>query len=565
MKGSKLSVLLIGTMVLSVITTACGVDNPKSTIASRGDKPIVTIIKGEKPELNPAVVKSRKNTLVIGTEKPEGLFNPLYMRSPGDFTVTNTIFDGLLDIDKDGQPISGIADKWEVSDDGLVYTFHMKKDVKFSNGEPVTAKDVVFTFTVACDKSYTGTLDVSRMKLKGYKEYKDGKATTVAGVTAKDDKTVVFTLSEKNASVMYNFTTGILSKNYYGKNYKQGDTKSIIALNQNPIGCGQYVMTSYKAGQEAALVANEKYWKGTPKIKNLIYRATTNDTKMVMLASGEIDIAGLNATGESVDLAKHAGFLNIQMFPTDYYGYIGMNCKDAKFADKNVRKALAYGLNRKEIVKTAYKDIAEVLNTPYSKANFAYDENIEKYEYNLEKANKLLNDSGWKVGADGIREKDGKKLEIHFTVDKSDYFTSVLIERAQRDYRDLGIHFISEPMESSVVRNMIDNGQCEMFFMSSILTADPNCSSMYFSKGLENKFNYSNVKVDELCNKGIATLDKGERQKIYQKLGKELNNDLPCIYMYQSRDMWVINERVKNIQCNPYKGLQYDLWKAELK
>lgn len=147
---------------------------------------------------------------------------------------------------------------------------------------------------------------------------------------------------------------------------------------------------------------------------------------------------------QNVDQLKAAGFLDIQMFPTNGYGYMGMNLKDPIFTDVKVRQALTIGLNRKAIVNTVYKDYANVINEPQSKVAWTYTDDVNKYEFDAAAANKLLDDAGWKKGADGIREKDGQKLKINFSATTKNPVVDAIIPIAKDNYKALGIDFVAE-------------------------------------------------------------------------------------------------------------------------
>lgn len=569
MKSKKLVTLCAAIMSLSIIATSCGqkaapVDSkPKESLEVH----TTDIIKGEHPEKNPDVAKNRKDTLVIGTDTPDGVFNPLYAESSYDIYIDEAMFDPLLDMDAEGNPLPGIAEKWEISDDGLNYTFHMRKDVKFSDGTPVTADDVAFSYYVLLDSSYDGPSDATSLGIKGWQAYNKGTASTIEGIKVTDPQTITFTLEKPNASTIYNFTSyggHIVSKAYYGKDYKQGHTESIKALNKKPMGCGAYKLVSYKDGVEADLVANDNYWKGAPKIKNLIYKCTNEQTRIQMLTSGETDMDMVTVNTKNVQQLKDAGFFNIQMFPTNGYGYIGMNVSLPQFSDKKVRQALAYGLNRKQIVDTVYKGYADVCNEPNSKVSWAFNPDVNQYEYDQKKAEQLLDEAGWKKGADGIREKDGKKFEIHFSATSPNVVNDAIIPIAKDNYEKLGIKFIPEQMEFNAVNDKIKSGKVEMYFMAWGLNADPDCTTIFKTKGSQNRLNYSNPKVDDLLDKGLRATKLEDRKVIYKDLWKELNDDLPYIFMYQRRDMWPVNERVKNINISPYRDFTYDLWHAEI-
>lgn len=557
-----LSFLVASTLLLS----SCGQTAPKTTTPKSDlSSSITTLIKASDPSKLPDVAKNRKDTIIVGLDAPDGVFNPLYAESAYDFYIYESIFDGLVDIDDQGNPIKGIAKSWDISADGLTYTFHMRDDVKFSDGTPVTADDVAFTYTLACDNSFDGVLDVSAIGIKGWEDYNSGKSTSVEGIKVVDKNTIQFTLAQPNASAIYSLGSGILSKAYYGKDYKQGDTKSVKALNQKPFGCGQYKFVSYKDGEECDLVANENYYKGKPKIAKLIFKTTTEETRIAQLKTGEIDMDMVTVNPQNVDQLKAAGFLNIQMFPTNGYGYMGMNIKDPIFSDAKVRQALTIGLNRKAIVNTVYKDYADVVNEPQSKVAWTFTDDVNKYEFDAAAANKLLDEAGWKKGSDGIREKDGKKLKINFSATTKNPVVDAIIPIAKDDYKALGIDFVAEMKDFNTLRADIKAGKFQMYFMAWGLTADPDQTAIFGSKGSQNKTFYSNSKVDQLLADGLKEQNKDKRKKIYQDMYKEINKDCPYIFMYQRRDMWAVSSRVKNINITPYKDFTYSLWNAELK
>lgn len=557
-----LSFLVASTLLL----TSCGTAAPKSTGPKTDlSSQMTTVMKASDPSKLPDLAKNRKDTLIIGIDAPDGVFNPLYAESAYDFYIYESIFDGLVDIDEQGNPIKGIAKSWDISADGLTYTFHMRDDVKFSDGTPVTADDVAFTYTVPCDSSYSGIVDVSAIGIKGWEDYNSGKTTSVEGIKVVDKNTIQFTLSQPNASAIYSLGAGILSKAYYGKDYKQGDTKSIEALHQKPMGCGQYKFVSYKDGEEVDLVANDSYYKGKPKIAKVIYKTTSEETRIAQLKTGETDIDMVTVNPQNVDQLKEAGFLDIQMFPTNGYGYMGMNLKDPIFTDVKVRQALTIGLNRKAIVNTVYKDYANVINEPQSKVAWTYTDDVNKYEFDAAAANKLLDDAGWKKGADGIREKDGQKLKINFSATTKNPVVDAIIPIAKDNYKALGIDFVAEMKDFNTLRADIKAGKFQMYFMAWGLTADPDQTAIFGSKGSQNNTFYSNAKVDQLLADGLKESNKDKRKTIYQNLYKEINKDVPYVFMYQRRDMWVVSSRVKNIATTPYKDFTYSLWNAELK
>lgn len=564
MKKRKLTAMLAAVMTLSLVFSACGSAKPATKVDTDLTKAETKITEAAHPEKLPTSAKNRKDTLVIGVTTPDGVLNPLYNESAYDMYIVESMFDALIDIDPQGNPIPGLS-SWTISSDGLKYTFKIKDGVKFSDGTPVTADDVAFTFDVMCDPSYTGVQDPSVIGVKGWEAYQKGTAKSIEGLKVIDSKTIEFDLEKPNASAIYYLGFGILSKAYYGKDYKQGNTKGIEALHHQPMGCGAFKLTNYKEGQEFDLVANDSYWKGAPKIKNVIYKAISEDNQLQQLFAGDIDITDPSVNPENINQIKDAGFITTQVFPTNGYGYIGMNFADPLFQDVKVRQALTYGLNRAQVVESVYHGYANVCNEPASTVGWTYNSNVDEYKYDADKAKKLLDEAGWKVGSDGIREKDGKKLEIHFLASTPNSVNTQLVPIAEKCYSDIGVKFVAEQMEFNSVLDKIKKPGWQMYFMAWGLTADPDVSGILGTNGPQNRTHYSNKTVDDLCAKGLEETDKTKRKAIYQELWKTLNQDLPYIFMYQRRDMWAVSCRVKGIETTPFKDFTYSLWNATLK
>ena len=518
--------------------------------------------------LNPSVALDRKDTLIIGTVAPDEVFNPLYSESAYDDYLVQTMFEGLVEADGKGMPVENIA-TYEVSEDNLTYTFTIKDGVNFWDGTPVTAEDVAFTYTVLCDPAYDGVIDVvsSGTKIKGAKAYQDGTATSVEGIKVIDDKTISFTLDEVNADALYDLGAGVISKAYYGAEYAQGNLDYIKEFHKAPMGSGQYKFVSSSAGQEVVLEANEDYFLGAPNVPNVIFKVTTSTTQMQMLQTGEIDMDMITVSQDNVGSLSGAGFLDLCIFPTNGYGYIGLNNNDPKFEDPKVRQALAYGLDRASIVEASFTGgYADVINVPQSKESWAYSEVENDYAYNPEKAAELLDEAGWVVGDDGIREKDGVKLEIRFTASTPNDVNDAIIPVAQQCYEALNIGFEAEQMDFNSVMAKANAGEADMYFMAWGLTPSPDPSGTFSTTGAQNYVGYSSAKVDELSEKALKETDTEARKDIYAEIWQELNNDLPYIYLYQRRDMWAINSRVKGFdgEITPYNDFANTLYKVTI-
>ena len=525
----------------------------------------VDIVKATDTSRNPQVALDRKDTIVIGTDDFNGVFIPQFGQTVPDRQVYELLFEPLVGVDEEGKPIDDGIATWTVEDD-VKYTFTIKDGVVFSDGTPVTAEDVEFSYLVLADPTYDASSDIGKYGILGVDAYKNGQADSIEGIKVIDEKTIEFTLEQPNAEVIYFFTLGIIPKAYYGEGYTFGDLSSIRDLQAKPMGSGPYKFVEYKEGQTVTLVANENYWQGTPGIPNVIFKVTSNATEMQEIISGQIDIQDITVSVENVEQLKAAGFVDLHIFPTNGYGYLGMNHELPKFSDVRVRQALKYAINRKDATEAIYGPYGNVLNIPQSRVSWAFtDEGINSYDYDMEKAASLLDEAGWEMGDDGFRYKDGEKFEIFFTGMSDHPVLDILLPMMIESYKELGIDFKVEYVDFPTLIDKTNNYAAEMWFLAWSLTPDPgSASNIYRTGGPQNKYNYSNPAADQLWIDGVAETDFNKRAEIYGDLYRILNEDVPVIIIYQRSDMWAANSRLENFNVSPYRTFTKDLWKVTI-
>ncbi|EOP62098.1 ABC transporter substrate-binding protein [Bacillus nitratireducens] len=556
------SVLLSSSLVLS----ACGgqEDTASTEPVKQQDLKNIKIEKiaaTDKTKV-PDKAKDRKDTLVVGISKPGGVFLPYFQQNGWDGNVTSVIFASLVSTDKQGKPTPELAEKWDVSSDQLTYTFHLRKDLKFSDGSPLTADDVAFTLTLLHDKAYEGEIDISQYAVKGGKDYKEGKATSIEGIQVVDPQTIKITTEKVNSQTLTALGGPVLSKAYYGKGYKQNTSLDYLKeLYGKPIAAGPYKFEKYIPGQEVRFVANENYYAGKPKIPNFIYKITAGDTKLQLFQTGEVDYTGLGTGDEILEQAKGLQFANIQIETAASFSYIYMNNNKPYLKDKKVRQALIYGLDRKKYVDTALKGYGTVANVPIHPTSWAYtEEGVNKYEYDKEKAKKLLDEAGWKVGSDGIREKDGQKLKLSYFGPSSAKDSDLLIPIAKENYKEIGVEFNPEFMDFNTMLSKVNKGDYDLASVSTPITSDPSeTAGEYLSSANETSLGYKNAKVDELIQKGIETVDIEKRKPIYKELYKELSDDPPVILLNYRRTITGYNGNIKGIDPEKYNSISANL------
>ncbi|MEC0239632.1 ABC transporter substrate-binding protein [Paenibacillus dokdonensis] len=564
------SLLIVGSLVLSACSDQkdTASTSGSTTQTEQGSKDQPAAAPGGESGLNepftaadmsklPAVAKQRTDTIIVGLTDPSGAFTPYFTQSGYDGNVNSLLFGSLVTVDEKGLPIPDLAEKWDISDDQLTYTYHLRKDLKFSDGSPMTADDVAFTWTIQFDKAYDGDSMVPTLPVKGAQEYKEGKAASISGIKIIDPQTISITLEKPNATALVMLGDKVLSKAYYGKDYKFGQLEYIKKLHSTPVGNGPYKLEKFIPGQEVRFVANENYYKGKPKTEHFIYKTSEGDTWQY-LETGEIDYSSFSATTENIDKLKSLGFVNIIPYTPSTYGYLQVNLEHEALKDKKVRQALTYGLDRQSIYVDANQGAGSVANIPSSPISWAYTEDgINPYKFDTEKAKQLLEEAGWKEGAGGIREKDGKQLSIHFLGSKSKQ-TDIFIAVAKENFQAMGVKFEPEVFAdfNSLVSKM-ESGDYDLVSFSTPMLTDPSDGLVQFLDG-EIKA-YDNPKLKELYEKGLATSDIEERKKVYKEIFQLLNDELPIIFTNYKKTVYGYNGRIDNLAVSPFVGLANSL------
>ena len=232
----SLVLLLCLVLVASAFLAGC---SPKEEVAEETTAPA-------SEATTEAAVAEPSGTLVVGITEASGNFNPLYYSSAYDGYVVDMIFEGLITMNFDGEYEANAAESWEYSEDGKSITFKLKQDRVFSDGTPLTAQDVVFTYQILADPSYTGRYGSAVKDFLGYDEYYAGETDVFQGVEAIDDYTVKFNFKEALRVNFANCGYSIIPKHYYGKDFTVGNTAAVEAITTEAMGSGPYVISQFK-------------------------------------------------------------------------------------------------------------------------------------------------------------------------------------------------------------------------------------------------------------------------------------------------------------------------------
>jgi peptide/nickel transport system substrate-binding protein len=463
--------------------------------------------------------------LVLGSTGSPTMFNPLFSADTASSAIEDFIFAGLLKNDPSFEIQYNLAESWDISEDDLVHTLKLKEGIKFHDGEPLTAEDVKFTLEIPLHEDYDGPR-------AGYFE-------KIESVEVVDELTVKVTLNEVDPKIHIALGYHILPKHILGE-VAVADLGEYTEFNtKNPIGAGPFKFDTWEDGQYVKVVANDDYWDGRPYLDSLTFRIIPDaDALMTALAAGDVHYY----TVPSSDIAtvkewEANGQLKIESGLALSYTYLGYNLRNPLFEDKKVRQALTHALDRNLIVESVMDGDGEVADVPESPLSWAYDEDVPRFEYDVEKAKAMLEEAGWTPGADGTLEKDGQKFEFTLKTNQGNKVREDIAVVVQEQFSELGIKVTPDIMEWSAFLADIDPPawNFDAIILGWALSTDPDPSGIFHTKEIENGLNFvgwSNPEADALMDEANRTMDQDERAGMIQEINRIIAEEQPYTFLY---------------------------------
>jgi len=343
------------------------------------------------------------DAMVVGSISDARTLVPILASDTGSSEICGMIFNGLVKYDKHVTIVGDLAERWEVSGDGLSIVFHLRKDVRWHDGVPFTAKDVEFTYKKLIDPSV--------------KTPYSGDFERVERFDAIDDYTVRVVYKEPFSPGLSIWGMWIMPEHLL-KNEDLNKT----SFARHPVGTGPYKLKAWKTGEKIELVSNHDYFEGRPYIDRYIYRIIPDDATIFLeLQTQGIDWTGLSPlqytrqTGNEFFKTHYTKF----KYPAFGYTYLAYNLADAKFRDARVRRAINYAINKQEIVDTIFFGLAEVSTGPFLIGSWAYNNDVKGVSCDPEKSRALLKEAGWQdTDGDGWLDKDGAIFEFTLIVNQ---------------------------------------------------------------------------------------------------------------------------------------------------
>ena len=409
------------------------------------------------------------------------------------------LFDGLTDHDGDNQIIPSLAKSWEYDEENLTYTFHLEEGVKWHDGEPFTAEDVKFTFEAIMDPANES---------ENAPDYED-----IESIEVIDEHTVAFHLSNVNTAFLEYMTKPVMPKHLLeGEDWQTSD------FFRAPVGTGPYKFVSWDAGQTITMEKNEEYFAGAANIDTIVFKIVTDDNaKAMQLLSGELDLAQITPKEESL-FADNDEFKVYDMTTSDYRGILYNFNNEYWQENADLIPAINYAIDRQAILDAVLLDKGEVAYGPLQRNKYN-NENVEHYDYNLEKSAEIFEAAGCTQDADGYWCRNGERISFTINATPGDQVRIDMAQIAAQQLREAGLD-----VKADVPAGGIDwaGQECCIIGWGSPFDADDHTYKVFGTDKGANYSGYSNALVDEYLTQARQTEDENERKEAYAKFQEVL-------------------------------------------
>jgi len=500
-------------------------------------------------------VAAEAKTLVYCSEGSPENFNPQINTTGTSFDAAYPVYNRLVEF-KPGttEIMPALADKWDVSDDGLTYTFHLHKGVKWHSVKGFTptrdfnADDVIATF----NRAWKADDPYHNVSGGAYDYFNDmGMADLLKSIDKVDDLTVKFTLSEPNAPFIANMAmdfAAILSKEYMDAMMKAGTPEQV---DQVPVGTGPFIFVDYQKDAVIRYKANPDYFRGKQKIDNLVFAITPDATaRMAKLQAGECQVAPYPSPA---DIAKLKADPNLQVLQQEglNVGYVSMNVTKKPFDDVRVRQAMNMAIDKDAIIKAVFQGAGKPAVNPIPPTIWSYDKDIKPYPYDPAKAKALLAEAGY---------PNGFTTDLWYMPVQRPYNPDAkkIAELIQADLAKLGITAELKSYEWGEYRKRLQAGEHQMGqlgwtgdngdpdnFMGVLLS----CQSA--REGGQNLSKWCNKDFSDLIDQAKKTSDMAKRTELYMKAQVIFHDDAPWIPIAHSVVYMPMSKKVVGFKVHP--------------
>jgi len=510
----------------------------------------------EKPASSPAQSGSSDSGPACGDIMVEGSIGdasnliPILASDNTSHSIAGLIYNGLVKFDKDVNIVGDLAESWEIARNGLEITFHLRKGVKWHDGRPFTARDVLATYRVTIDPKTPTAYAGDFLKVKE--------------IVALDDFTVRVRYDRPFAPALMSWGSAVLPAHLLeGKDI----TKS--SLSREPVGTGPYRFREWVTGQKIVLISNPDYYEGRPYIDGYVMRIIPDTATMFLeLRAGGVDrmnLSPLQYTRQTENNLFRKNFRKYRYLSFSY-SYLGYNLKNPLFADKRVRQAITYAIDREEIIRGVLLGLGQPATGPLKPGTWAYNANLKPYPYDPARAKALLAEAGWKErNSEGILTRNGEPFVFEIITNQGNEVRAKCAEIIQRQLADLGIRVKIRIVEwAAFVTDFINKRRFDATILGWTIPMDPDLYDVWHSSKTGpdalNFISYRNEELDDLLEKGRSTFDMKSRKRAYDRIQEILAEEQPYTFLYVPDALPIISARFRGVEPAPI-GIGYNFIK----
>ena len=496
-------------------------------------------------------------TLIRRLTSDIATLNPIQAATANERYVDKYLYTPLIYLDRDLQPVAGLATSWSISTDGLTYRFELNERATFSDGTAVRASDVLFTLRKIADPNSDAS------QIAGFFDHLDLRRTRIVG-----DHTIEIAFREPLASQLIHFAdVSILPEHVYSHGQFNRD------FNDRAVGSGPYRLIRRTPGEEIVMERRTDYWREKPHIQTVVFKVLSDhSTAWNALKIGQIDET---IVASDTWLREHTNpallrSIHFSRFYALQYNFIAWNNRRPVLADKRVRRGLAMCIPVDAIVRDVYHGMARAMSGPFTPAEYAFNPNVPPIRYDPAEARRLFAAAGWvDRDGDGMLEKDGKQFALEMLIPPG-AATTQFTQIVQAEMKKAGVRIEIRTIDGAAQVQQIREGNFDSAYLGWELDADPDPYALFHSSQVpprgQNFVFYSNPVADRLIEKARRELDPATRRALFWQLHEVLAADQPYTWTVQVTAKWAISKRVNGVAISKAYGLfnwypgEFDWW-----
>lgn len=475
--------------------------------------------------------------------------------NPVDEDLSLLIYSSLFRYNEEGKLEQDLASNWERSDDGTVYTIKLKPEARWHDDKPLTAEDVLFTLNLIRNPAFGSVL---RGNWEGTE------------IKKLDDNTIEFRLKKPFVPFLHNLTFGILPKHLWEN--ITSEKFALAELNRNPIGSGMYIFKEMKKNKEGKIMAitlqaNDKYYRERPKLRQITFQFYSSQEEIIeAYKKDELNGISYLESNQLQNLIEQKNLKIYEIPTTRIYAVFFNAFKSPIAADKEVRRALNLSVNKDEVIKEVLSGKGIVVNTPLLPGMLGFNQGLNHYEYDIEKAKKILDDAGWKKMSekDLKKIKEGEGMENVLYNEKNKNFLSLTLsvpdypdlmkaaDLIKKEWEKIGMKVDLDILDTSeTLQNKISGRNYEALLFGEILQPDPDPTPFWYSSNKQspglNLALFENQELDGILDAARQEVNEEKRAENYRRFQEIIDKEVPAVFLFSPYYLYAINSEYSGV------------------